>query len=289
MKRGIKLTFEELKYIIGDDTKIIPLIVQNSWCTKCGAVSMKEYAAHIDAKTMEIFIKGKCAKCGSDLLRSFDDDSGVIEKRIREFLKRVEKDKESKEKKEFKKAVIQIKIELKGIKPPIWRRVQILNDITFYDLHTIIQNAMGWDNYHLHQFIIGRKQYIIDSDMDEREFPGAEIWNGEDVLVGEILNHEKQKIDYEYDFGDGWEHRITVEKIIDAEEDKVYPVCIAGKRACPPEDIGGVWGYEHMLEVIKNPAHEDYEEMIEYSGEDFDSEEFDLEFINEMLEGLIDD
>ena len=129
------------------------------------------------------------------------------------------------------KKIYQFKISLKGIRPSIWRRIQIPENYDFYELHVAIQDAMGWYDYHLHQ--------------------------------------------YEYDFGDSWEHKVVLEKIIPAEEGEKYPKCIAGKRACPPEDCGGIWGYEELLNIMSNPKHPKYKERKEWLGGKLEPEKFD--------------
>jgi hypothetical protein len=103
------------------------------------------------------------------------------------------------------------------------------------------------------------------------------------VKLSQIVRGEKQKFTYEYDFGDSWEHEILIEKILQPEAGVRYPVCITGKRACPPEDCGGIWGYADLLETIKNPDDEEYEEMMEWLGGDFDPEAFDLDSIDKAL------
>ncbi len=174
--------------------------------------------------------------------------------------------------------IYQLKITLRGSKPPIWRRVLVPGQATLYQLHWIIQMAMGWTNSHLHQFIIGGEYYREPSPfdfepvMEERKFK-----------LCELIPFEKARFIYEYDFGDSWEHVILVEKIIPPEPDVRYPRCIKGKRACPPEDVGGIWGYEEMLAALKDPSHPDHEMYVEWVGEDFDPEEFDLEWVNDDL------
>jgi hypothetical protein len=149
--------------------------------------------------------------------------------------------------------VYQIKITLKDIKPPIWRRLQVTNDTVLEKLHEIIQVAMGWDNYHLHQFIDGDTYYVQpDSDYDDV----MKSENG--VAISQLVSGEGARFHYEYDFGDGWVHEILVEKILPVEKGTQYPVCIKGKRACPPEDVGGAWGYSDFLETIMNPKNPEY-------------------------------
>ncbi|HEY86396.1 MAG TPA: plasmid pRiA4b ORF-3 family protein [Chloroflexi bacterium] len=173
--------------------------------------------------------------------------------------------------------VYQIKINLKGAKPPIWRRVLVTDATTLAQMHDIIQTAMGWDDYHLHQFTVGGRYFGRSSPedfypmQDERKY-----------TLRQIVTGVKFKFLYEYDFGDGWEHELLVEKILPLDPESDYPRCIKGKRACPPEDVGGVWGYEGFVEAIKNPKHPEHEDMLEWVGE-FDPEAFDLDEVNARL------
>lgn len=173
--------------------------------------------------------------------------------------------------------IYQLKITLRDVKPPVWRRV-LVKDCTLAQLHDIIQTCMGWDGYHLHAFEIGGEQYsapdpdgMMESE-DERK-----------VKLSQVVNQGFKKFTYTYDFGDNWDHIILVEKTLPPEAGVKYPRCIAGKRACPPEDCGGPWGYADLLEVIRNPKHPEYEERLEWAGGEFDPEAFDLEAINEKL------
>lgn len=173
--------------------------------------------------------------------------------------------------------ILQFKISLKHSKPSIWRRVQIPSDSTFEDLHLIIQIAMGWCDEHLHDFCIKldkNSEPLIFGIPSEDGFGTLETKAEWDHQVIDFLA-PKQKMIYTYDFGDNWEHEILFEKIIDPKPNQIYPVCTDGKCACPPEDIGGVWGYEHFLEAIKDPAHEEHEEMLEWVHDEFDPDAFD--------------
>ncbi len=156
------------------------------------------------------------------------------------------------------KQVYQFKITLVGIKPAIWRRIQILGTSTFKDLHDAIQNAMGWEGYHLHSFKVKK----------------GEIYDEGKKKITSYFFQENKKALYEYDFGDSWEHTILLEKILPLETGKQYPMCLAGERACPPEDCGGVWGYENLLEIIGDPNHSEYEDRMEWLGGSFDPEAF---------------
>ena len=177
--------------------------------------------------------------------------------------------------------VYQFKITLKYIKPPIWRRIQVPENYSFWDLHVAIQDSMGWLDYHLHEFEIidpstGMKVNIglpIDDDFDI----GEEVIPGWKAKIADYFTMNNKRAHYEYDFGDGWEHIIELEKILPRKKGITYPVCTGGKRACPPEDVGGTGGYEDFLKIITNPDHEEYEEMIQWAGGPFDPEHFDPE------------
>ena len=175
------------------------------------------------------------------------------------------------------KNVYQIKISLKYIKPMIWRRFLVEDSIKLPDLHKVIQTVMGWTNSHLHQFIIKERFY---GEPDEDSF--EEIVDYRKLMLKSVLSFEKEKITYEYDFGDGWEHELVLEKILNNQTIE-NPICVAGKRNCPPEDCGGPYGYMDLLNVIADPENEEYKEMKSWIGDDFDSEYFDKEWINILL------
>lgn len=106
------------------------------------------------------------------------------------------------------------------------------------------------------------------------------------VTLDKIVRREKFKFIYEYDFGDGWEHELLIEKILPVEDGKTYPVCLTGKRACPPEDCGGIWGYSDFLEAVQDPDHPEHEEMLDWAGGEFDPAVFDLQEVNAELKEL---
>jgi hypothetical protein len=179
--------------------------------------------------------------------------------------------------------IYQIKVTLEESKPPIWRRLLVRSDITLGDLHAIIQAAMGWWDYHLHQFIVGETYYgVPDPDYDDY----LEMHDEEEVILGQVAPREGVKFRYEYDFGDGWLHQVLVEKVLPPEPGQSYPVCVKGRRACPPEDVGGMWGYQDFLEAIQDPNHEEHEEYLEWVGGEFDPEAFDLDGVNVALSDL---
>lgn len=174
--------------------------------------------------------------------------------------------------------VYQLKISLRRSKPPIWRKIQIKSDATLAELHDIFQITMGWTNSHLHQFVIHGIEYgIQDPDLD------MDVEDEKKVKLGELIFNEKEKFFYEYDFGDSWEHEIIVEKILPMEKGLHYPICLKGKRACPPEDCGGIWGYSEFLEAIEDLNHPEHDDMLEWSGGEFDPEKFDVDSINRAL------
>ena len=175
--------------------------------------------------------------------------------------------------------IYQLKITLDGIKPPIWRRIQVRGDISLFKLHKIIQVAMGWEDYHLHQFIVGEDYYAIPSPEDP--WP-METKNEKRSKLIKVAPAEKAKFVYEYDLGDSWYHEILVEKISPGGEQE-HPICLAGKRSRPPEDCGGIGGYYEFLEAIRDPKHPDHEDMLTWAGGDFDPERFDMEEINRLL------
>ncbi len=181
------------------------------------------------------------------------------------------------------KLVYQLKVTLDDSKPPIWRRLLVLEDTSLFTLHKIIQRAMGWQDYHLHMFTIAGQIYGDPAD-DETGDLGTK--NEKRFRLNQFGFREKVKFSYEYDFGDGWDHTILIEKILPADASVRYPVCITGKHACPPEDVGGVWGYDSFLETISNPDDPEYDEKLEWIGGEFDPEEFDLDGINQALQRI---
>lgn len=164
--------------------------------------------------------------------------------------------------------IYQFKVSLLSIKPLIWRRILIEPENTLEDFHQVIQLSMGWEDYHLYSFNYGRQCF---------EFNG----NGRPSLKLSSLKMKKgDEILYVYDLGDGWEHKIELEALIPRTKELFYPCCIDGKRACPPEDSGGPFGYLKKLKILKNKKHPEHEEVFEWMGEDFDPECFDLNEVN---------
>ena len=173
----------------------------------------------------------------------------------------------------------QIKITLKNIKPPIWRRILVAPEIKLHRLHDVLQIVMGWTNSHLHQFETSLG-YIADP-----EFELEEAESSKKTTLQSVLHEPKSHIRYEYDFGDGWDHQILLEKVVELDE-PVLAFCLGGARACPPEDCGGPWGYANLLAVLKDANHPEYKSMNEWLGSRFDPDAFDVEAINKQLARL---
>ncbi len=182
-------------------------------------------------------------------------------------------------KKSVEKSVYQLKVTLRDIRPPIWRRIQVTTNITLFDLNWILQTVMGWYGGHLHEFDVFGESYG-DAQVMQRE-----VLDEKKVALGQLLTGEKEKFHYLYDFGDSWQHEILVEKILPIEKGGQYPVCLTGKRACPPEDCGGPPGYEDLLKILSDPFHPEHDDMFDWLPGDFDSEKFDVEWVNRRLKG----
>jgi len=171
--------------------------------------------------------------------------------------------------------IYQLKITLRGTKPPIWRRVQT-KDCSLARLHEIIQRAMGWQFSHLHEFEVAGESYGDPQHLDD-------VLSDRKMKLSHIVQAGYRKFTYVYDMGDNWEHTIQIEKTVATEPKVKYPRCIDGARACPPEDCGGVWGYVDFLNAIQNPRRKEHAEMLEWVGGKFAPEAFDLKKVNGML------
>lgn len=176
--------------------------------------------------------------------------------------------------------VHQLKVTLQRVRPPIWRRLQIPSDSSPYELHRVLQRAFGWHDAHLHEFEGPRG--VRYGPHDPEAF--GPVRNEKKVTLEEALPKEKAKLVYQYDFGDSWMHEILVEKILAPDGAVRYPRCVAGKRAGPPEDCGGAWGYMELLEIVADPKHEEHDERKEWLGDDFDPEAFDAEAITAAMQ-----
>jgi len=177
-----------------------------------------------------------------------------------------------------------LKITLEGSTPPVSRRVKVKSDIPLDVLHEVIQCAMGWEHYHLHQFIVG-KTFYGESNSDEDDY-GMEMLDERKFTARDLAPKKGSKLKYEYDFGDGWMHLLKVEQVITDEPGFSGVECLGGENACPPEDVGGVWGYTGLQEALNDPKHEEYEHYREWVGPDFDPAAFDLKKVNASLKRI---
>jgi len=165
--------------------------------------------------------------------------------------------------------------------PPVWRRLLVPSDITLSNLHDLLQLAMGWTDSHLHEFLF-RGQCYGPTGPERRV---AEAIDERKVRLNQLLVRVGAKIVYTYDFGDGWEHGIVLEKGLPVDPNMAYPAATGGRGACPPEDCGGIGGFYSLLESLQNPRHPQHEELLEWVGEDYDPKKFSIEAINQVLHG----
>jgi hypothetical protein len=174
-------------------------------------------------------------------------------------------------------SIYQIKVTLNDSKPPIWRRFLVPDSISLHQLHNILQIVMGWTNSHLHQFIIDDEYF---GEPEEEDGYSEDLKNEKRHRLNQFVERKGFKFIYEYDFGDSWEHTIHVEVILPIEKGKQYPVCLEGKRACPLEDVGGMEGYNDILEILRNPKHPEHNDMMEEFDDELNPEFFDIEDVN---------
>jgi len=184
----------------------------------------------------------------------------------------------------LRKPIYQLKITLKEIEPPIWRRVLVSGNVSIKTIHKVIQIAMGWTNSHLHMFVLPDGQTFSDPFFEMLDDPAPE--DETRVKLRKVAPNVEFRFVYEYDFGDSWEHEILVEDIISPGPSGRVPRCIAGERACPPEDCGGNWGYFDFVQAIRDPLHKEHKRMLEWYGGPFDPDLFDIEKVNEVLQRI---
>jgi pRiA4b ORF-3-like protein len=176
--------------------------------------------------------------------------------------------------------VYRLHVSLLDIAPPIWRRIEVSSGTTVARLHKILQAAMGWQDYHLHEFRIGGQRYgVPDTDYD---LPGAVVKDSA-VKLSTVLPIKGASLLYAYDFGDDWAHSVVLEDIVAAEPDAKYPRVVDGARACPPEDCGGPYGYADLVEILAKPRHKKDRQMREWAGRHFDLDRFSAKAANLLL------
>ncbi len=178
--------------------------------------------------------------------------------------------------------IYRLRITFAEVEPAIWRVVEVA-DCSLGELHTVIQITMGWENSHMHQFIVDGK-YFGQATSDDLDL---EVEDEDGIRLSQIFTGKKKpRVVYEYDFGDSWQHVIALEKTLEPEPKIKYPRCVEGARACPPEDCGGIWGYADFLEAMADPRHENHRDLKEWIGGKFDAEKFSVAVVNRELKGL---
>ncbi|MDA8394960.1 MAG: plasmid pRiA4b ORF-3 family protein [Candidatus Dormibacteraeota bacterium] len=180
--------------------------------------------------------------------------------------------------------IYQLKITLKGVEPPVWRRLQVSAGIDLRQLHLLLQVVMGWHNEHLYEFRVGRRYF---GEPEPKSWAvgglGRPTLDAGNTRLLEIAPRARSKFLYTYDMGDSWEHQTLVEKVTTPEPGVHYPTCLAGERACPPEDCGGVWGYADILAALRDPDAPESAERLEWLGDVFEPDKFDLAGVNAQL------
>lgn len=168
-----------------------------------------------------------------------------------------------------KTKIFELSVVLQNVRPPVRRRVQVPGEITLAELHQVLQLAMGWTDSHLHEFDVAGTRY----GSQDPDFGLDEVADETKVKLFRLVG-EGDQLEYVYDFGDGWAHTVTVEKVLAIEAGVRYPRCVSGRRACPPEDVGGPWGYGEFLGAIADPEHAEHAEFLDWVGGGFDPEAF---------------
>jgi hypothetical protein len=179
-------------------------------------------------------------------------------------------------------------VELVGIQPAIWRELHVRSDMPLSKLHDVLQEAFGWTHSHMHVFEDTSRQRYGDTagNADDFGFGAPGLRDERQYTVADIAPRARSLFGYIYDFGDDWVHRIRVKKVQPAEPGKKYPVCTAGARAAPPDDCGGIPGYERLLEVLEDPEHDEHEDMLQWLGGPFDPEAFDLKSTDKAVRAI---
>jgi len=175
--------------------------------------------------------------------------------------------------------VFQFRIVLQDVKPEIWRRFQVLGTVKLDEFCAILCAVMGWSNSHLRMLFIDDKGYAPPED----EGMGLPPLDETKYTLQKVVTSSQNRLQFDYDFGDSWQHELVLEKIEAPQDGQIYPRCLEGQNACPPEDVGGVEGYADFLKAIRNPKHREHKNMLEWVGGKFDPKKFDLEAINQAL------
>jgi hypothetical protein len=180
----------------------------------------------------------------------------------------------------MKDSIIRVSITLLDVDPAIWRRIEVPATFTLEGLHDVIQTVMGWADYHMHHFQFGDVMYGVPAPDD------PEMNDGRKVQLWTLVDDGERTFQYLYDYGDGWCCIVVLEAVAPMRSGASYPRIAEGARRGPPEDVGGPWGYGEFLEAIADPKHERHKELIEWSGGEFDPQQFDIDEINRRLASL---
>lgn len=181
---------------------------------------------------------------------------------------------------------LRLKITLEGSEPPIWRRVEVNDDITFFQLHRVIQQAMGWEDCHLHEFDVVRIR-VGTRSADDAMFMIRDVMLPERSTQLFELLEGRRKFRYWYDFGDDWWHEVVIEKRLPPDAAAKPAVLLDGAKACPPEDCGGIHAYYNLLEILADPSLDEYADILDWLGGTFDPEAFDLAARARKVAGVI--
>ena len=178
--------------------------------------------------------------------------------------------------------ILPLRIELAGSDPLIWRRVLVPDTVTLGTVHNVIQAVFIWDNSHMHGFrTVGQgRRWLGGEDDDSGE-------DEDDILLVDVIGERTKSIDYVYDFGDSWEHRVKVERRRKADPGLSLPVCVEGANAAPPDDCGGVWGYSERVAALRDPKHPDHAEVRGWFGKKWDATAFDIDAANRRLKARV--
>lgn len=179
--------------------------------------------------------------------------------------------------------ILELKITLNNIRPPIYRKIQVPDFYTFHQLHHLIQLAFEWENIHMYTFFDKDSEIsAFEDDFSERQ-PG----DAKKIKLKERFKSLKDRLLYVYDFGDNWEHTVELEKVLDADPSKRYPACISGQRNAPPEDVEGAFGFEDFVEAMNDMKHPQHDDFIEWYGRFFDEMAFSKSKINTRFRSYV--
>jgi hypothetical protein len=299
IKQDIEITSDQLKELYQHRSVDLNNLFESAICHHCQTGEAIEPFKIILTQHNAIRLEGNCKSCGGTVNGySFDtpdswykfqatklqveeqggDHSEYLREQFREEKVRKERKRYIVSKARENHVYFQIHVSLDGISPKIWRRLLILPSTSLKTLHKIIQITMGWNNYHLHQFIYEDERYGEPWEED----PDGTI-DYKHMKLLDLLLYPRETMVYEYDFGDGWKHLIKLEDILINHDRLLSPLCVDGARHCPPEDCGGVTGYAEIRRTIKNPRHRDYKETIMWLGGHFDPDYLSVDLINKEL------